>query len=39
VLPGVREVAGAVTSSTLTTVAVFLPIGFVGGVTGRLFTP
>ncbi len=35
----VREVAGAVTSSTLTTVAVFLPIAFVGGITGEIFTP
>ena len=28
-----------VTSSTLATVAVFLPIAFVGGITGELFTP
>ncbi|MFE9824693.1 efflux RND transporter permease subunit [Streptomyces sp. NPDC005791] len=33
----VKEVAGAVTSSTLTTVAVFLPIGLVGGMVGQLF--
>ncbi|KOV50436.1 hydrogenase expression protein [Streptomyces sp. AS58] len=33
----VREVAGAVTSSTLTTVAVFLPIGLAGGMVGELF--
>jgi HAE1 family hydrophobic/amphiphilic exporter-1 len=39
VLTGVREVAGAVTSSTLTTVAVFLPIAFVGGLAGELFSP
>ncbi|WP_410575007.1 efflux RND transporter permease subunit [Amycolatopsis sp. cmx-4-61] len=39
VLDGVREVAGAVTSSTLTTVAVFLPIAFVGGFVGELFSP
>ncbi|NEY35203.1 MMPL family transporter [Streptomyces sp. PRKS01-65] len=37
ILGAVREVAGAVTSSTLTTVAVFLPIGLVGGVVGELF--
>lgn len=37
ILAAVREVAGAVTSSTLTTVAVFLPIGLVGGVVGELF--
>src|SRR6187551_600984 len=33
----VREVASAVTASTITTVAVFLPIAFVGDVTGELF--
>ncbi len=33
----VKEVAGAVTASTLTTVAVFLPIGLVGGMVGQLF--
>ncbi|GAA0649177.1 efflux RND transporter permease subunit [Streptomyces thermocarboxydovorans] len=37
ILGAVREVAGAVTSSTLTTVAVFLPIGLVGGMVGELF--
>ncbi|MFI6013819.1 efflux RND transporter permease subunit [Streptomyces sp. NPDC051243] len=37
ILKAVREVAGAVTSSTLTTVAVFLPIGLVGGMVGELF--
>ncbi|MFI9530151.1 efflux RND transporter permease subunit [Micromonospora rosaria] len=36
---GVREVAGAVTSSTLTTVAVFVPIMAVSGLVGELFTP
>ncbi|WP_210507753.1 efflux RND transporter permease subunit [Naasia sp. SYSU D00057] len=35
----VREVAGAVTASTLTTVTVFLPISFVEGATGELFRP
>jgi HAE1 family hydrophobic/amphiphilic exporter-1 len=35
----VREVAGAVTASTVTTVTVFLPISFVGGSTGELFRP
>lgn len=39
VLDGTREVAGAVTASTLTTVAVFLPIAFVGGIAGELFGP
>ncbi|MGW9112294.1 efflux RND transporter permease subunit [Microbacterium sp. NPDC055683] len=35
----VREVAGAVTASTITTVAVFLPIVFVGDMVGELFRP
>lgn len=35
----VAQVAGAVTASTLTTVAVFLPVAFVGGVSGELFRP
>lgn len=34
---GAGEVAGAITASTLTTVAVFLPVIFVGGLTGELF--
>ncbi|GAA2726760.1 efflux RND transporter permease subunit [Actinocorallia aurantiaca] len=37
IIGAVREVAGAVTSSTLTTVAVFLPIALVGGMVGELF--
>ncbi|GIH78078.1 efflux RND transporter permease subunit [Planobispora longispora] len=39
VLAGVREVSGAVTASTLTTVAVFAPIAVVGGMVGQLFAP
>ncbi|MET9883881.1 efflux RND transporter permease subunit [Streptomyces sp. NPDC006430] len=39
IISAVKEVAGAVTSSTLTTVAVFLPIGFVGGMVGEFFGP
>lgn len=35
---GAAQVAGAVTSSTLTTVCVFLPIVFVEGITRQLFT-
>ena len=35
----VKEVAGAVTASTVTTVAVFLPLALVGDVTGELFRP
>ncbi|MEU2996679.1 efflux RND transporter permease subunit [Streptomyces sp. NPDC006995] len=37
IINAVKEVAGAVTSATLTTVAVFLPIGLVGGMVGQLF--
>ncbi|MCF3144670.1 efflux RND transporter permease subunit [Streptomyces platensis] len=37
ILSAVKEVSGAITSSTLTTVAVFLPIGVVGGMVGALF--
>lgn len=39
ILAGVREVSTAVTASTITTVAVFLPIALVGGLTGELFRP
>ncbi|SES48483.1 efflux RND transporter permease subunit [Actinokineospora terrae] len=39
ILDGTKEVAGAVTASTLTTVAVFAPIAFVGGIAGELFGP
>ncbi|WP_263972327.1 efflux RND transporter permease subunit [Spongiactinospora rosea] len=39
VTSAVREVSGAVTASTLTTVAVFLPIAVVGGMVGELFAP
>ena len=39
ILRAVREVATAITSSTITTVAVFLPIAFVGDITGELFRP
>ena len=34
---GVGEVAGAITASTLTTVAVFAPIVFVHGIAGQIF--
>ncbi len=36
-LKGTTEVAGAVTASTFTTVAVFFPIVFVEGIAGQLF--
>jgi HAE1 family hydrophobic/amphiphilic exporter-1 len=39
IIRAVREVASAITASTITTVAVFLPIAFVGDVTGELFRP
>ncbi len=39
IIASVREVAGAVTASTLTTMAVFLPVAFVSGVVGELFRP
>lgn len=39
IIEAVREVAGAITASTITTVAVFLPLAFVGDVTGELFRP
>ena len=35
----VKEVAGAVTASTVTTIAVFLPLALVGDITGELFRP
>lgn len=34
---GTREVGAAVTASTLTTIAVFMPIAFVEGIAGQLF--
>ncbi|GAA4385969.1 efflux RND transporter permease subunit [Brevibacterium pityocampae] len=39
ILAAVGEVAGAITASTLTAVAVFLPLVFVSGQTGELFRP
>ncbi len=37
VIQGPREVAGAITASTFTTVAVFLPLGFAGGFVSQFF--
>lgn len=34
-----REILRAITSSTITTVVVFLPLGLVGGITGEFFLP
>jgi len=39
VVASVKEVAGAVTASTLTTVTVFAPVAIVSGVVGELFRP
>lgn len=39
VISGTREVASAITSSTITTVAVFLPLGLVGGLISQFFLP
>jgi multidrug efflux pump subunit AcrB len=39
ILTSVKEVAGAVTASTLTTVIVFAPVAIVSGVVGELFRP
>lgn len=36
-IEGAREIAGAITASMLTTLCVFLPIVFVGGLIGSLF--
>ncbi|MBO3088949.1 efflux RND transporter permease subunit [Cellulomonas dongxiuzhuiae] len=39
IVTAVREVAGAITASTIATAAVFVPIGLVGGMVGELFRP
>jgi hydrophobic/amphiphilic exporter-1 (mainly G- bacteria), HAE1 family len=39
IIDAVKEVAGAITSATITTVAVFLPVALVGGIVGELFRP
>ena len=39
IVDAVREVGAAITASTITTVAVFLPIALVGGMSGVLFRP
>ena len=36
---GTREVGAAIVSSTLTTVVVFIPLGFIQGLVGSFFTP
>ncbi len=39
VLHAVKEVSGAITAATITTVAVFLPIALVSGLIGEIFRP
>ncbi len=36
-IDGTKEVAGAITASTLTTIVIFLPVMYIYGITGRLF--
>jgi HAE1 family hydrophobic/amphiphilic exporter-1 len=38
-LNGVKEVATPITSATLATVIIFIPVVFVGGIVGELFMP
>ena len=38
-LNGAREVAAPVTSATLATAVIFLPLAFVGGIVGEMFIP
>jgi HAE1 family hydrophobic/amphiphilic exporter-1 len=38
-IEGPKEVAGAITAATITTVGVFLPLGFVGGLVSQFFLP
>jgi HAE1 family hydrophobic/amphiphilic exporter-1 len=38
-LDATREVSAAITSSTLTTIAVFAPLGLVSGLVGKIFAP
>jgi HAE1 family hydrophobic/amphiphilic exporter-1 len=37
VIKGAKEVSGAIAASTLTTIAIFLPVIYLYGVTGKLF--
>lgn len=36
---GVKEVAAPITSSTIATVVIFIPIAFIGGLIGEMFMP
>ncbi|PSR29483.1 MAG: hypothetical protein C7B47_01840 [Sulfobacillus thermosulfidooxidans] len=39
IIHGAKEVASAITASTLTTIGVFFPIGLVSGIVGEFFRP
>ncbi|NRD78184.1 efflux RND transporter permease subunit [Bacillus sp. BRMEA1] len=39
VLSATKEVASAITSSTITTIGVFIPLAFVPGIVGKFFAP
>lgn len=39
IVEGAAEVGSAITASTVTTVAVFAPLGLVGGLVGKVFQP
>ncbi len=39
IIDGTRQVSTAIFASTLVTIAVFLPLGFVGGITRQFFLP
>ncbi len=36
---GAKEVAAPITSATLATIAIFIPLAFVGGIVGEMFIP
>ena len=37
-IPGARELAGPIIAMSVVLIAVYVPIGFMGGLTGALFT-
>ncbi len=37
IINGTKEVAGAITASTITTISIFLPVIYLYGITGKLF--
>lgn len=38
-MKGAREIAAPVTSATIATIVIFIPLAFVGGIVGELFVP